>query len=339
MYNGEAYLSECIESVLAQTYQNWEYTIVDNCSADKSAEIAHRYAARDSRIRVHHNQEFLPVIANHNTALRRISADSKYCKVVFSDDWIFPECVEKMVALAEAHPSVGLVGAYAMEGEHIICTGLPYTSRVVDGRQICRRHLLEGLYLFGSANSVLYRSDLLRGHDSFYDEANIHADTEACFALLKGSDFGFVHQVLTFTRVRAGSETARSLDLHTDVAGTLRILNNHGADYLTDGELEALLEHHISEYYRFLNRSVFARRDERFWEYHRGQLNEMGIGFSRARLLRATLTNFRRAFISESGAIGKLLRFGRSSPAARAADGPERVAILSHQSSSTRGAK
>ena len=44
VYNEAEYLAECIDSVLAQTYQNWDYTIVDNCSTDGSVEIAQRYA-------------------------------------------------------------------------------------------------------------------------------------------------------------------------------------------------------------------------------------------------------------------------------------------------------
>ena len=339
IYNGAEYLPECIESVLAQTYENWDYTIVDNRSTDASAEIAGRYAARDSRIRVHRNQDFLPVIANHNTALRQISPDSKYCKVVFGDDWIFPECLEKMVALAEAHPSVGLVGAYGLEGERIICAGLPYTSPVVDGREICRRHLLDKLYLFGSANSVLYRADLLRGDERFYNEANIHADTEACFALLVASDFGFVHQVLTFTRVRAGSETARSLDLHTDLAGTLQILKMYGAHYLTTDELDALIDEHVADYYRFLNQSVFVRRDREFWEYHKKQLADAGIPFSRTRLIWATLASLRRALVPKSSWLDRRLTSGRrKTVAAPAAEGSERNALLG-ESSGTRGAK
>src|SRR4249920_1474381 len=92
LYNNAEYLPECLDSILAQTYANWDCTIVNNCSTDRSADIAHRYAAKDSRIRVHDNSQFLPAIANHSASLRLISPSSKYCKIVFADDWIFPEC-------------------------------------------------------------------------------------------------------------------------------------------------------------------------------------------------------------------------------------------------------
>ena len=78
MYNCAEYLPECIASVLSQTYQNWEYTIVDNLSTDASFQIAQRYAARDSRIRVVQNRQFVPALRNHNLALRQISRTSNY---------------------------------------------------------------------------------------------------------------------------------------------------------------------------------------------------------------------------------------------------------------------
>ena len=120
VYNNEEYLAECIESVLAQTYQNWDYIIVNNCSTDKSGEIARRYAAKNPRIRVHDNQQFLRAVPNHNLALRQISPESKYCKIVFADDWIFPHCIEEMVAVAEEHSSVGIVGAYGLQEHEIL---------------------------------------------------------------------------------------------------------------------------------------------------------------------------------------------------------------------------
>ena len=61
VYNGEKYLAECIESVLAQTYRNWEYIIVNNCSTDRSLEISERYAQNDPRIKVRTNTNFVGV--------------------------------------------------------------------------------------------------------------------------------------------------------------------------------------------------------------------------------------------------------------------------------------
>jgi glycosyltransferase involved in cell wall biosynthesis len=308
VYNNATHLPECIESVLAQTYTNWDYTIVDNCSTDGCAEIARRYAVKDARIRVIENQQFLRAIPNHNRALRHISPGSKYCKVVFGDDWIFPECLARMVAVAESHPSVGIVGAYALEGTHVTWTGLPYPGQVVSGHEICREHFLRDLFVFGSANSVLYRADVVRTRDPFYNEANIHADTEVCFELLKTWDFGFVHQVLTFTRVRPGSLTTTSNDLQTSFPGMLHTLLAHGPDYLTKEELHARLDRHLSAYYRYLGRSVLLSRDRRFWDYHRKQLTVLQGGYSRTRVGKGALEALCAAALNPKDTIERLLK-------------------------------
>jgi glycosyltransferase involved in cell wall biosynthesis len=312
VYNEAAHLGECIESVLGQTYQNWDYTIIDNCSTDGSFEVASRYAARDPRIRVIQNQQFLSVIPNHNVAVRQISPESKYCKVVLGDDWIFPNCLEEMVALAETYPSVGIVGAYALERDRVAWTGLPYPSSVVGGREVCRRHLLEGLYVFGSANAVLYRADLVRRHEPFYNEANIHADTEVCFALLKTCDFGFVPQILTFTRVRPRSLSTISKDLHTYFAGMLQLLVTHAPDYLTDEECDLRLARHLFEYYRFLGKSLIQRRDKEFWAYHRRELTTAGVGFRRTRVAKGALATLCNGVLNPKDTVVRLLRAGRN---------------------------
>src|ERR1700744_1450602 len=133
VYNDAEFLPECMESILAQTYQNWDCTIVNNCSTDGSAEIARQYVARDPRIRVHNNERFLRAIQNHNAALRRLSSASEYCKIVFGDDWIFPGCLEQMVAVGEAHHSVGIVGAYGLQEWEVKWDGLPFQSGPIPG--------------------------------------------------------------------------------------------------------------------------------------------------------------------------------------------------------------
>src|SRR4051794_27053545 len=98
VYNGEPYLAECIESVLAQTYDNWDYTIVDNASTDATPSIAARYAARDPRIRHLRFDELADVTANHNRAFESISPASEFCKMLQADYWLYPECLSRMVA-------------------------------------------------------------------------------------------------------------------------------------------------------------------------------------------------------------------------------------------------
>ena len=143
VYNGEKYLAECIESVLNQSYKNWDYCIVNNCSTDKTREIAEEYARKDPRIRVHNNSAFLNIYDNLNHAMRQLAPGSKYCKVVHADDLLFPECVEKMVQLAERHPEIGIVGAYGLRGKEVVWDRLiPLGSPVIPGRNVCRSILL-----------------------------------------------------------------------------------------------------------------------------------------------------------------------------------------------------
>jgi glycosyltransferase involved in cell wall biosynthesis len=288
VYNGEAHLRQCIESVLAQTYTHWNYSIVDNCSTDRTYEIASEYAARDARIRVHRLEKFVRVVANYNNALRQVSADSTYCKVVAADDWLFPECLERMVALAEAHPTVAIVGAFQLAGNGIATEGLP--RPVTRGVDVCRMQLLGGPYVFGTPTTVMFRSDIVRSRHAFYNESNLHADDEACVEALEHNDFGFVQQILTFRRVHEDSLSSISIRLNTYTPGLLHLLVRHGAKYLTPEELKARIDEILAEYYHALGADLLKGRDQEFWRFHRRKLEELGYPFSKLRLAAAAVS-------------------------------------------------
>ncbi len=91
VYNGEETLGECIESVLEQTYGNFEYILVDNCSTDATARIIDDYVRREPRIRAFRNGRLVSAMENHQIAFGHMAAESRYCKVVQADDWIFPD--------------------------------------------------------------------------------------------------------------------------------------------------------------------------------------------------------------------------------------------------------
>jgi glycosyltransferase involved in cell wall biosynthesis len=288
VYNGEEFLPECIESVLAQTYQNWDYTIVNNRSTDRTLEIAKSYAAKDSRIRVHDNCDFLPIIQNHNHAISQISPQSKYCKVVLADDWLFPECIMKMVALSEAHPSVGLVGAYGLYGDgmHVMWRGLPFPRTVVTGREVSRLRLLNGRYVFGAPTATLVRSDFVRKEKKFYDESNLHADSTVCFRILQESDFGFVHQLLTFTRTQGESNTTFSERMNSIQLSFLTELIQYGPSSLDKNEYEDRMRVRLSEYYQVLAEGLLQLRGKNYLEFHKNWLRNLGMHLSWSRLFR-----------------------------------------------------
>jgi glycosyltransferase involved in cell wall biosynthesis len=284
VYNGENYLAECIESVCAQTYENWEYIILNNCSTDGTLRIANQYAEKENRIKVLGNEEVLPIIKNWNKAMNQISPASKYTKVIHADDFLFHECIEKMVKVAEENPTVGIVGSYILLGKEIRCTGIPYNKEVVPGKDICRATFKGDFTVFGPPTVTLIRSDLVRKHKAFYDESILYADTEVCFKLLIDHDFGFVHQILSYVRLHEQSESAKDFR-SMEILEFLGMLKKYGPAVFEKVEYEEVLKKRFDEYYRFLGKNVLLRRKKEFWEYHKNGLNNLGCSFSIRRLI------------------------------------------------------
>lgn len=98
VYNAKAYLHRCMDSIIAQTYRNWELLLVDDGSTDGSDKIGDEYAQRDGRIRVIH-QPNGGVSAARNRGL--LLAQGEYILFVDSDDYMLPEMCETMVRTLE----------------------------------------------------------------------------------------------------------------------------------------------------------------------------------------------------------------------------------------------
>jgi len=105
VYNGGAYLEECLESVLRQTFDNFEIVIVDDRSTDQSYDIVTQYAAEDSRIRVIRNKKNLGLVENWNRCVDL--SRGEWIKFVFQDDLIEPDCLKEMIR--NAVPEKGMV--------------------------------------------------------------------------------------------------------------------------------------------------------------------------------------------------------------------------------------
>jgi glycosyltransferase involved in cell wall biosynthesis len=281
VYNTGEYLEDAIRSVLAQTYANWEYIICNNHSTDTTADVAAKYAAIDPRIRVVTPPEFLPQARNFNYALQQISPDSRYCKMIMADDKLFPRCLEEMVAVGEAQPSVAIVSAYRLVDTWGECFGLPLAQTVIPGRVAGRLHLLNGVFLFGTPSTVMYRSSVVRDRSpEFFPEDRFYFDTDAAMRILVDKDFGFVHQVLTYSRYQPGSITRRERNYCSRQIDYLICLDSYGRIYLTPEEFQRCSSHARRVYYECLGKEWLLERirgrTRDFWEYHEKRL--AGIG-------------------------------------------------------------
>jgi glycosyltransferase involved in cell wall biosynthesis len=307
-YNTERYLSECIESVLGQSYEHFEYILVNNCSTDESYQIAEEYARQDDRIQLISNAEFLPQVANYNRALRQISKESKYFKIVQADDWIMRECISRMVEIAEDNPSVGIVSSYYLTEKDVLNVGLPYNKRVFCGKEVCRMQLLGDDFFFGSPSSVLFRSQILGERSPFYSEARLHEDTEACYEILQEWDFGFVHEILTFTRTANESIMSRVRRLDPWCLDRFIVVYRYGRKFLESNEYERALNAAKNVYFRYLARNFVRARNKEFWDYHRKGLATIGYELKSSELARYLILELLDIAFNPMATFGKILR-------------------------------
>jgi glycosyltransferase involved in cell wall biosynthesis len=268
-YNTARYLTQCIESVLTQSYDAFEYILMDNCSTDGSSEIAEAYAFRDPRIRLIRCSQFLSQLQNYNRALLEISDASKYCKIVQADDYIFPECLRLMVQAFENSESIGLVSSYWLEDDQLCGSGFPRQSTILSGKECARWYFRTGILIFGSQTQVMYRSSLVRCDMDFYNVSFPFADLQKAMEILERWDFAFVHQVLSFTR-RENESIVRSLAPFGPVWQLLYyIIAKHYAPIFLDIEdARSVITRYKRQYYRDLARIGFRLKGLAFWRYH-----------------------------------------------------------------------
>lgn len=108
VYNGERFLAEAIDSILGQSYENYEFIIIDDASTDSTAEILKRYARKDSRIKIVTNPVNLRLAASLNKGISLASGE--LIARMDADDVSLPDRLEKQVAFMQANPNVSICG-------------------------------------------------------------------------------------------------------------------------------------------------------------------------------------------------------------------------------------
>ena len=98
VYNGKQYIDKCIDSCLAQTYQNFELIICDDCSTDGTVDYIKSKFNGNEKIKLFQNSKNLGLVGNWNETLSH--ANGEYIKWLFQDDWIEQNALEEFVNCA-----------------------------------------------------------------------------------------------------------------------------------------------------------------------------------------------------------------------------------------------
>jgi glycosyltransferase involved in cell wall biosynthesis len=312
VYNGEQFLPQCIESVLAQKHGHFEYLICNNHSTDRSGEIADGYARKDPRIRVVKPPTFLPQVQNFNFAVRQMSAQSSYLKLVFADDWVFPEALSRMLEIAERNPTVALVGAYRIIETTPFGFGLSVDQDVFPGREACRAHLLGKAYPFGNPSCVMYRASVVRSRgDKFFPEDRTNFDLDIAMRLLREGDLGFVHQVLTFLRYQPGSIMERLSDFNHWFLSVYIAIQEYGPEYLTPEEFQVRSAQATADFYQgmaqvWLKERLLRKRRPDFWAFQEKWIGALGLRIEPKLLARGVAQVALKTLGSPYEVVGKL---------------------------------
>lgn len=216
-YNHEDTIGKTMESVLAQTYQNWELIIVDDGSTDESVAIIESYAKKDERIRYYPQKENAQICVVTNIGLSYVKGE--YVARLDSDDIWLPQRLEKQMQYLSEHPEVALCFTrldIIDEKDEIINDKLPDYYEAYNQRQKSRAQWARYFFFFGNTliqSALLMRRevvDAIGGFNLAYMQA--HDFDFFTRAVLK-YEFGFVEEPLVLYR-RAGEQNSASNEVN-----------------------------------------------------------------------------------------------------------------------------
>lgn len=168
----------------------------------------------------------------------------------------------------------------------MILDGFPFAGNVISGRELCRRQLLEGRLFFASPTTVMYRSEIVRGREPFYQDGRYFEDTENCYDVLQTWNFGFVRQVLSFLRDDNESFMLRirALDPCWWMLDRLLMLRQFGLHFLNTEEFDERWSEVERQYLDHLAPYCLLDGNRAFWDFHIRGLQSVGYELSRSKM-------------------------------------------------------
>ncbi len=225
VYNGEAYVALAVQSVLSQTFTDFELLVVNNASTDQTVSIIENF--HDPRIRLINNPKNLGLIGNLNVGLR--AARGKYVARLDHDDLALPTRFSEQYEFMEAHQEIDVVGSWT---ECIDSAGKTLkVSRSPRETMAIRYELLFNNVMFHS--SIFFRTDVVRNNGG-YSQEFVHAEDYEMYSRPgKELECFNLQKVLFKYRVHGASITGSSDTLQTVHMNALNVAYRNMSQYLS----------------------------------------------------------------------------------------------------------
>jgi len=200
-YNSEKYLRQCLDSVLQQTFQDWECVISDDASSDKSVEIAREYEKKDSRFRVLIHGFNVGAANNWNRA--KENNNSFATKILCADDYLNPDALSVQLNILKRNKT-----AIVFSERHIIFPNgrklhpkLPKYANNISFNDAFKFYINLGRNIFGEPVTALFRTDLFVKSEGFDSRFEYAIDTSGYMSIARGHDVTFDNSVVGAFRV------------------------------------------------------------------------------------------------------------------------------------------
>lgn len=213
VYNGSDYIAESINSVLTQTYDDFQLIVCDNCSTDNTQEIVRSF--QDPRLKYVRNAKNLGLVGNVNRTLELASGE--YVNILHHDDIMLPDNLERKVNLLDKHPNVGFVHSNILlidDTGRVIANDIWYKGSrqdyIKNGRDVFEKYL--AFLHFGASifiGSVLARKNCYEHLGDFSPELPHCNDSEMWMRMLLFYDVACIGTPLVKYRVHQISASSQ----------------------------------------------------------------------------------------------------------------------------------
>ncbi len=220
-YNAERFIAKAVDSVIAQTFKDWELIIIDDCSSDNTSEIAGSYSSADPRIKVLRNERNQGVSKSRTAGIE--SASAPWVAFLDSDDLWREDKLEKQFALLQRYPEAQILFTASA---FIAADGAAYSYVMDVPDRVTYKELLRGNVM--SCSSVMVKRDLMLRYPMQRDD--MHEDYASWLQMLKEVPCAYgVNEPLLIYRFTEGSKSSKRISSAKMVYRTYRSLNMNPA--------------------------------------------------------------------------------------------------------------